>query len=84
MRKEDIIKNISEITNQDKSEITKFLDAFLETIEDCIRHEFEVEIRNFGAFKIKLRQPKIGRNPKYPKQQIIIPLRTCLVKPPEL
>ena len=46
---------------------------------DLITHELSaartVEFRNFGVFELAVRKSRVGRNPKNPENEVIIPER---------
>lgn len=64
MTKKDIVKNISEqiglprLRTKDLVQLT--FDALIETLVKDGR----VELRNFGVFQIKRREPRMARNPR--------------------
>lgn len=43
---------------------TTVVDTFFSSIHDALVAGDKVELRGFGSFKIKQRNPRIGRNPK--------------------
>ena len=64
MTKADLIDEVSrqvELTRKDS-------EVIVETIFDSIVHSLragdKIEIRGFGSFRTRQRQPRIGRNPK--------------------
>lgn len=65
MIKKDLIQKISERLNITLLESEKKItDVFLGTIKETIEKGEEIELRNFGNFRIKLQKSPPVRNPK--------------------
>lgn len=64
MTKADLVKIISEETGILRKDTAIIVDSFLEAIKDSIKEGRHIEIRGFGTFKLKVRKPRNGRNPK--------------------
>ena len=47
-----------------RKDIEKFLETSFSEIIETLKREENIEIRGFGAYKIKKRNARIGRNPK--------------------
>ena len=47
-----------------KKDLDKFIDIILNEIKRALRRGDSVELRGFGTFTTKLRNARIGRNPK--------------------
>jgi nucleoid DNA-binding protein len=58
--------------------ITEIVDSIIEVISGQLSSGETVIIRNFGAFHVKETKSKIGRNPKNPKADVIIPARAIV------
>ncbi len=52
--------------NRDQTEI--IIDTFFQTIIGSLKNDEKVELRGFGNFKLKLRNPRKARNPKTGEQ----------------
>lgn len=50
----------------------------LDTIGEALKNGRNVELRNFGVFKIQRRKSRIGRNPNRPETNVIIPERVVI------
>jgi len=64
MKKADLIDGVSravEMTQQD-SEI--IVETIFDSIAKALHASERIEIRGFGSFRTRQRQPRIGRNPK--------------------
>jgi integration host factor subunit beta len=64
MIKADLTNKISQELNIPKQEAEEGVNLFFETIREAILRGEEIEIRGFGSFRTRQRQPRIGRNPK--------------------
>ncbi|MCH9852334.1 MAG: integration host factor subunit beta [Alphaproteobacteria bacterium] len=45
-------------------EAEKVVDVFFDKISDSLMQGNRIELRGFGAFKVKTSKPRIGRNPR--------------------
>lgn len=70
--KTEFINKIAHKGKLKKSEASKQVDLFLDTIMDCLTDNGEVKLHGFGKFELKEVKGHIGRNPKT-KEQYIIP-----------
>ncbi len=64
MTKADIINEIFYRTGLPKKDIALVVNAVFEVMREALEDEKRIEIRGFGVFSIKVRKPKVGRNPK--------------------
>lgn len=64
MTKHDLVKVISDETGIARQETSIVVDKLLDSIKDYIMDGRTIEIRGFGTFKLKVRKPRMGRNPK--------------------
>lgn len=65
MTKYDLIERIARKNPQLKiKEIEAAVKLILDGIGDTLARQGRVEIRGFGSFTVRRRQPKLGRNPK--------------------
>lgn len=62
MTKADIINKISENTGVPKKDVAVTVEAFMETVKDCMCDKENVYLRGFGTFQIKHRAEKTARN----------------------
>lgn len=51
-----------------RSEAGDMVDTVLSTINQGLTKEKEVKISSFGTFSVRLKKPRIGRNPKTKKE----------------
>jgi len=65
MTKSDLIKRVSQsYPHMSTSEIDSVVNEFFHVITSALASGEHVELRGFGSFTIKHRQPHRGRNPK--------------------
>jgi len=64
MTKKEIVLKISEETGIKQTDVKKVVQKTLDQIIAALSKGEKVELRNFGVFKVKVRRPRLGRNPK--------------------
>jgi len=65
MIKSELIRRIaSQNPHLYQRDIEKIVDVILDEMVDALRRGDRVELRGFGAFSVKLRGPRQGRNPR--------------------
>ena len=62
MTKADIVKNISDKTGMDKSDVQMIAEKFMNEVKNSLKNNENVYIRGFGSFIVKTRAEKTGRN----------------------
>ena len=72
MNKQELISAIAENANLTKKDAEAALAAFIGAVEDTLKKGDKVQLVGFGAFEVKSRAARIGRNPKT-KEAITIP-----------
>ena len=77
--KRDLVLKIDKATDLHQKDVTEVVQMTLDGIADEIAAGNTVELRNFGVFKVVVRQARKGRNPKKPTNEVIIP-KHCVVK----
>ncbi len=73
--KKDLIDKIAEKKNINQLEVRKVVEEFIAGVKENMQAGNRIEIRDFGVFEIKIRKPRIGRNPKKPEDIVTIPER---------
>jgi len=76
MNKAKLIETISEKTNLHKKEVNKILDEFEQTTMSALKNGEEVTLTGFGTFSARIRNARMGVNPRNPKEKIQIPTVT--------
>ena len=72
MNKADLINVVAEKTGLTKKDSEKAINGVLDAISDALVGGEKVQLVGFGAFEVKSRAPRMGRNPKT-KESIQIP-----------
>ena len=62
MTKADIVKNISDKTGMDKSDVQMIAEKLMDEVKNSLKKNENVYLRGFGSFIIKKRAEKTGRN----------------------
>jgi nucleoid DNA-binding protein len=76
--KKQLITKIASSTNHHPNEVRLIVQAFLDSITDCLSEGNRLEFRDFGVFEVVTRKQKIGRNPKNAGIAIVIPERQAV------
>jgi len=64
MNKGQLIDNIAEDADISKAAASRALDAFINTVTDALVEGDSVALIGFGAFSVKERASRTGRNPQ--------------------
>ena len=64
MNKNELIDNLSSATNLDKLDVSKIMDAFIETVTKSLVAGNQVLIPGFCSFSTTERSARTGRNPQ--------------------
>jgi integration host factor subunit beta len=64
MTKADLIEEVSRVVEMTRKESEVIVEAIFDSIVRSLRSGDKIEIRGFGSFRTRQRQPRIGRNPK--------------------
>lgn len=63
MNKSELVEKMAAETGGSNAEASRYLDAFLSTVEGELRSGGEVQIPGFAKFKVNERAAREGRNP---------------------
>jgi integration host factor subunit beta len=64
MTKADLVEHVAEAAGLSKAEAEEVVNTVLDSIVDALGSGDKVELRGFGSFRLRLRRPRQGRNPK--------------------
>ncbi len=78
MIKRELISKVAKATKIKGDDVRPTVQKTLDYISDALVDGKTVELRDFGIFKIKVRQERKGRNPRKPKDEVIIPKRAVV------
>jgi nucleoid DNA-binding protein len=76
--KRDLVIRISNDTGLIQQDVMAVVQKTLDYITEALVKGQNVELRNFGVFEVKLRRPRIGRNPNAPEKDVAIPARAVV------
>jgi nucleoid DNA-binding protein len=76
--KKQCVREINDNLKMDPEDVKGIVQEFLDTTAEYLINGDRIEIRNFGVFKIVTKKQHIGRNPKKPEKDIVIPERLAI------
>jgi nucleoid DNA-binding protein len=78
MTKRDIVINVAAKLGLKQGDVFRVVQETFDCIVDELGKGNKMELRSFGVFKLKVRNSRIGRNPKKPSQIVEIPERVLV------
>ena len=72
MNKTELVSAVAEKTGLTKKDAECFLSATIETITEKLISGEKVQLSGFGVFEVKVREARVGRNPRT-KEPVQIP-----------
>ena len=78
LTKRDLVIRISNETGLVQQQVLDVVQKTLDYIAEALAKGDKVELRNFGVFEVKMRKPRVGRNPNAPAVDIPIPQRAVV------
>lgn len=78
MTKRDLVVRIADETGLNQQKVMAVVQKTLDYITNELSAGRNVELRNFGVFELKVRRPRVGRNPNKPKNEVTIPERVVV------
>lgn len=73
--KKELVDSIAERLDLNQLDVKRVVEDFIKSVKNHIQSGNRIEIRDFGVFEIRIRKPRIGRNPKKPQDVVTIPER---------
>ena len=64
MNKSDLIERVAESTQHRKRDVEEAVNLIFRSMKEALVNEERIEIRGLGSFHVKLREARVGRNPK--------------------
>ena len=64
MTKAELIDEVSRVVEMSRKDSEEIVETIFHSVVRALRVGEKVEIRGFGSFRTRQRQPRIGRNPK--------------------
>ena len=81
MTKRELVIDVAEGLGFTQNEVSAVVQTTLESITNALAEGSRIEIRNFGVFDIKVRDARIGRNPRTGDSVPISEKRVAVFKP---
>jgi len=78
LTKRDLVLRISEETKLEQNKTFLVVQKVLDYITESLAKGDRVELRDFGVFEVKVRQARIGRDPRKPEIDVPIPARSMV------
>ncbi len=64
MTKAELIDEVSKVVEMTRKDSEEIVDTIFNSIVGSLHRGEKIEIRGFGSFRTRQRQPRVGRNPK--------------------
>jgi len=64
LTKADLIEEVLNVTELPRKESETIVETIFDNIIAALQKGEKIEIRGFGSFRTRQRQPRVGRNPK--------------------
>ncbi len=64
MTKAELIEEVSKVVEMTRKDSETIVETIFESIVNSLHKGDKIEIRGFGSFRTRQRQPRVGRNPK--------------------
>src|ERR1700722_15597673 len=64
MTKAELIEEVSRVVEMTRKDSEVIVEAIFDSVVRALRGGDKIEIRGFGSFRTRQRQPRLGRNPK--------------------
>ncbi len=81
MTKKEIAIRVADETDVKQIVVKKVLQKSLDAIIDILASGQNIELRNFGVFKVKSRKARIARNPRTGETVPVPPKKAVVFKP---
>jgi integration host factor subunit beta len=64
MTKAELVEEVSRVSDLTKKHSEVIVDTVFRSIIDALQKGEKIELRGFGSFRLRKREPRKGRNPK--------------------
>ena len=88
MTKAELVEEVSRVSDLTKKHSEVIVDTVFKSIVDALHRGEKIELRGFGSFRLRQREPRKGRNPKTgdkvdvpPKQSAVLQARQGTERP---
>ena len=59
-----ILELINRASHVSQKDMTTVIETVFEAMSDALKSGNRIELRGFGTFEVRVREPRMGRNPK--------------------
>ena len=84
MTKAELIEEVSRVVEMTRKDSEVIVEAIFDSVVRALRTGDKIEIRGFGSFRTRQRQPRVGRNPKTGVEVPILPRRVLVFRPSQV
>ena len=81
MTKAELVEEVSRVSDLTKKHSEVIVDTVFRSIIDALQRGEKIELRGFGSFRLRQREPRKGRNPKTGARVDVPPKRVPYFKP---
>lgn len=81
MTKAELVEEVSRVSDLTKKHSEVIVDTVFESIIGALKRGEKIELRGFGSFRLRKREPRKGRNPKTGDRVDVPPKRVPYFKP---
>src|SRR6266704_3498804 len=81
MTKAELVEEVSRVTDLTKKHSEVIVDTVFKSIIDALHRGEKIELRGFGSFRLRKREPRKGRNPKTGDKVDVPPKKVPYFKP---
>jgi len=81
MTKAELVEEVSRVSDLTKKHSEVIVDTVFRSIIDALHRGEKIELRGFGSFRLRKREPRKGRNPKTGDKVDVPPKKVPYFKP---
>jgi integration host factor subunit beta len=81
MTKAELVEEVSRVSDLTKKHSEVIVDTVFQSIITALQRGEKIELRGFGSFRLRQREPRKGRNPKTGDRVDVPPKRVPYFKP---
>ena len=81
MTKAVLVEEVAQVTDLTKKDAEVIVDTVFRCIIDALHRGEKIELRGFGSFRLRQREPRKGRNPKTGDRVDVPPKKVPYFKP---
>ena len=81
MTKAELVEDVADAAELTKKDAERLVEIVFESIIETLNHGEKIELRGFGSFRLRKREPRKGRNPKTGDKVDVPPKKVPYFKP---